>query len=72
MTLVLRIIMNSGFSFDSANCVFRVFPGFMGKSWVNRRSPSEVQHNNVTTKLAYVHEQNEFTYSCYLVAAEHL
>ena len=34
MTLVLRLIMNGGFSFDSANRVFRVFPGFMGKSLV--------------------------------------
>jgi len=68
MTLVLRLIMNGGFSFDSANRVFRVFR----VSWVNRRwSPSEVQHN-VTTKLAHVHEQSEFTYGGYLVAAEHL
>jgi len=34
MTLVLRLIMNGGFSFDSANHVFRVFSGFMGKSLV--------------------------------------
>jgi len=34
MTLVLRLTMNGGFSFDSANRVFRVFPGFMGKSLV--------------------------------------
>jgi len=34
MTLVLRLIMNGGFSFDSANRVFRVFSGFMGKSLV--------------------------------------
>jgi len=27
---------------------------------------------NVTTKLAHVHEQSEFTYDGYLVAAEHL
>jgi len=26
---------------------------------------------NVTTKLAHVHEQSEFTYGGYLVAAEH-
>jgi len=31
MTLVLRLIMNGGFSFDSADRVFRVLPGFMGK-----------------------------------------
>jgi len=34
MTLVLRLTMNGGFSFDSANRVFRVFPGFMGESLV--------------------------------------
>ena len=34
MTLVLRLVMNGGFSFDSANRVFRVLPGFMGKSLV--------------------------------------
>jgi len=34
MTLVLRLIMNGGFSFNSANRVFRVLPGFMGKSLV--------------------------------------
>ena len=33
-TLVLRLIMNGGFSFDPANRVFRVFSGFMGKSLV--------------------------------------
>ena len=34
MTLVLRLIMNGGFNFDSANRVFRVLPGFMGKPLV--------------------------------------
>jgi len=34
MTLVLRLIMNGGFSFGSTNRVFRVFSGFMGKSLV--------------------------------------
>jgi len=34
MTLVLRLIMNDGFSFDSVNRVFRVLPGFMVKSLV--------------------------------------
>ena len=68
MTLVLRLIMNGGFSFDSANRVLRVFPGFVGNSLVIAvRSP-----HNVTTKLAHVHEQSEFTYGGYLVAAEHL
>jgi len=31
MTLLLRLLMNDGFSFDSANRVFRVLPGFMGR-----------------------------------------
>jgi len=39
MTLVLRLIMNGGFGFDSANRVFRVLPGFMGKSLVFRVLP---------------------------------
>jgi len=68
MTLVLRLIMNDGFSFDfliACSEFFRV-------SWVNRWwSPSKVQHN-VTTKFAHVHEQSEFTYGDYLVAAKHL
>jgi len=34
MTLVLRLIMNGGFSFDSANRVFRVLLGFMSKLMV--------------------------------------
>ena len=34
MTLVLRLIMNGGFSFDLANRVFRVPPGVMGKPLV--------------------------------------
>jgi len=34
MTSVLRLIMNGGFSFDLANRVFQVLPGFMGKSLV--------------------------------------
>ena len=68
MTLVLRLFMNGGFSLDSANRVFRVFPGFMGKSLVIAvRSSTER-----TTKFAHVHEQSEFTYGGYLVAAEHL
>jgi len=67
MTSVLLLIMNGGFSFDS-NRVFRVLPGFMGKSLV---IAVRVQQN-VTTKLAHVHEQREFTYGGYLVAAGHL
>jgi len=33
-TLVLRLIMNGGFSFDSANRGFQVLPGSMGKPLV--------------------------------------
>jgi len=58
MTLVLRLLINGGFTFDSANRVCRVFSCFMGKSLVI--APSEVQQN-VTTKFAHVHEQSEFT-----------
>jgi len=35
------------------------------------KMPSEAQQN-VTTKLAHVHEQSEFTYGGYFVAAGHL
>ena len=68
MTLVLRLLMNGGFSFDSANRVFRVLPGFLGKSLVIAVRSSTEPNN----KLAHVHEQSEFTYVGYLVAAEHL
>jgi len=30
ITLVLRLIMNDSFSFDSVNRLFRLLPGFMG------------------------------------------
>jgi len=66
--VLLRLIMNDGFSFDSSIACSE----FFRVAWVNRwRSPSKVQQN-VTTKLAHVHEQSEFTYGGYLVAAEHL
>jgi len=58
MTLVLRLIMNDGFSYDSVNRVFRVLPGFMVKALV-----IAVRRQNVTTKLAQVPEQSEFTHS---------
>jgi len=61
--------MKGGFSFDTANRVFRVLPGFIDKSLVIAVKGST---QNVTTKLAHVHEQSEFTYGSYLVAAEHL
>ena len=63
-TLGLRLIMNDGFSFDSANRVFRVLPGFirvllgfMGESLVIAVKFQQI----VTTKLAHVHKQSEFT-----------
>jgi len=43
----------------------------MGKSLNLWGSPSEVQRN-VTTKIAYAHEQSELTFDAYLVAAGHL
>jgi len=55
------------FRFDSANRVFRVLPSFMGKSLVIAVRSSTKR----TTKLAHVHEQSEFAYGGYLVAAEH-
>jgi len=45
MTLVLRLIMNDGFSFDSANRVFLVLPGFMGKSLVIAVKSSTKRNN---------------------------
>jgi len=46
----------------------------MGKSGVMGKSLVIAVKNqqNVTSKLAHVHEQSEFTYDGYLVAAEHL
>ena len=72
MTVVLRLIMNGSFSFDSANHVFRVLPGFMGESLVIAGDRRQKLKQNVTTKIAHEHEQSEFTYGGYLVAAEHL
>jgi len=49
MTLVLRLLMNGGFNFGSANRVFRVLPGFMGKSLVTSdRRQSSTERNNKT------------------------
>jgi len=70
MTLVLQLIMNDGFCFDYSillNRLFRVLPGFMGKSLVI----TVKNQQNVTTQLAHVHAQSEFTYDGYLVAAEY-
>jgi len=60
--------MNDGYSFDSAiTCseLFRV-------PWVNIGFIAGYRHQSVETKLAHVHEQSEFTYIAYLVAAGHL
>ena len=37
-----------------------------------RVKPTDDRRQNFKTKLAHVHEQSEFTYSAYLVAAGHL
>jgi len=52
MTLVLRLLMNGGFSFDSANRVFRVLPGFMGKSLVIAVR-SSTERNNKTRSCTW-------------------
>jgi len=68
MTLVLWLIMNDGFSFDSTitgSELFRV-------SWVNLGQIAGDRRQNLKTKFAHVHDQSEFTYNAYLVAAWHL
>jgi len=45
MTLGLRLTMNDGFSFDSANRVFRVLPDVMGKSLVIAVKSSTKRNN---------------------------
>jgi len=44
----------------------------MGKSLVIAVKSSTKRNNFLTTKFAHLHEQIEFTYGGYLVAAEHL
>jgi len=68
MTLVLGLIMNDGFSFDSSiTCseLFRV-------SWVNLGYIAGDGDQNMKPKFAQVPEQSGFTYGVYLVAVEHL
>ena len=68
MTLVLWLIMNDGFSFDSSiTCseLFRV-------SWVHLGYIAGDRRQNLKPKFAQVPEQSEFTYSVHLVAAGHL
>ena len=64
------------FQFRLVNRWFRVLPGFMGKSLVQKLkrgfNPSAEVQKNATTKLAHVHEQSEFIYGACLVAAGHL
>jgi len=60
ITLVPRLII-------LVNRVFRVFAGFMGKSLVIAVRSSTERNN----KLTHMHEQSEFTYGSYLVAAGH-
>jgi len=67
MTLVLSLIMNDGFSFDSSiTCseLFRV-------SWVNLGYIAGDRRQNLKPKLAQVPEQSDSIYGVYLVAAEH-
>jgi len=68
MTLVLWLVMNDGFSFDSSlTCseLFRI-------SWVNLGYIAGHRRQNLKPKFAQVPEQSGFTYSAYLVAAGHL
>jgi len=68
MTLVLRLIVNDGFSFDiSIACseLFRV-------SRVNLGYIADDHRQNLKPKFAQVPEQSDCTYGVYLVAAEHL
>jgi len=68
ITLVLRLIMKDGFSFDtSITCskLFRV-------SWVNLGYIAGDRRQNLKPKFAQVPEQREFTYSADSVAAGHL
>jgi len=68
LTLVLRLIMNDGFSFDSSIICsesFRV-------SWVHLGYIAGDRRQNLKPKFAQVPEQSDFTDGVYLVAAEHL
>jgi len=67
MTLVPRLLMNGGFSFDSANRVFWVLPGFMGNLLVIAVK-SSTKRNNKTRSCTWA--KRIYIYN--LVAAEHL
>jgi len=66
--LVLWLIMNDGFSFDSS---ITCFEGFR-VAWVNRGYIAADRRQNLKPNFAQVPEQSQFTYSAYLVAAGHL
>jgi len=57
--------MNDGFSFDTANRMFRIVP----VSWINLGYIAGDRRQNVNTTFAQVSEQGESTCSVYLVAA---
>ena len=68
ITLVLRLIVNDDFSFDSVNRLFRVLPVFFVKSlMIAVRSSTE--RNN---KIRSCTRAKQITYCAYLVAAVHL
>jgi len=74
ITLVLRQKKERRFQARHVNRLFRVLPGFMGKSLVIAvRSSTERNNKTESNKnFAHVHEQSELTYGGYLVAAGHL
>ena len=68
MTLMLRLIMNDGFNFDSSITCSELFRA----SWVNLGYIAGDRRQNLKSKFAQVPEQSDFTYGVYLVAGEHL
>jgi len=60
--------MNDGFSFDSANRMFRIVP----VAWVNLGCIAGDRRQYLKTTLAQVPEQSELTYSVHLIASGHL
>jgi len=68
MILMLCLVMNDGFSFDSSiTC-----SDFFRVSWVNLVHIAGDRRQNLKPKFTQVPEQSEFTYSVYSVAAGHL
>jgi len=68
MTLVLWLIMNDGFDFDSSTTCSELFR----VAWVNLGYIAGDRRQNLKPKFAQVPEQSKFTYSAYLAAAAHL